>query len=151
MVDDFIELFTGYQGDFGIADMSSAELDEEKNKLKPNYEWAGRPITQGDYKDHVQGKISIGIQPCRLDKTASFGCIDIDPKNYSTFKIENYLALFQQYKLPLIPLLSKSGGLHCYLFLKEPIPTIDLISALKSFLLPLGLDPTTEVFLNRKN
>ena len=52
MVDKFIELFTGYQGDFGIADMSSAQLDTDKNKVKPNYEWAGRPITQGDYKDH---------------------------------------------------------------------------------------------------
>ena len=150
MVNDFIKLFTGYQGDFGIADMSSAQLDTDKNKLKPNYEWAGRPITQGDYKDHIEGKISIGIQPCRLDKTAQFGCIDIDPKNYSTFKIQNYLALFQQYKLPLIPMLSKSGGLHCYLFLKEPIPTVDLISALKSFLLPLGLDPDTEVFPKQK-
>ena len=48
-------------------------------------------------------------------------------------KIENYLALFQQYKLPLVPILSKSGGLHCYIFLKEPIPTVDLIEALKSF------------------
>ena len=134
MVDKFIELFTGYQGDFGIADMSSAQLDTDKNKLKPNYEWAGRPITQGDYKDHIEGKISIGIQPCRLDKTVQFGCIDIDSKDYSSFKVENYLALFQQFKLPLIPLLSKSGGLHCYLFLKEPIPAVDLISALKSFL-----------------
>ena len=47
-------------------------------------------------------------------------------------------------------MLSKSGGLHCYLFLKEPIPTVDLISALKSFLLPLGLDPDTEVFPKQK-
>ena len=30
------------------------------------------------------------------------------------------------------------------------IPAIDLISALKSFLLPLGLDPTTEVFPKQK-
>ena len=150
MVDKFIELFTGYQGDFGIADMSSAQLDTDKNKVKPNYEWAGRPITQGDYKDHIEGKISIGIQPCRLDKTVQFGCIDIDSKDYSSFKVEHYLALFQQFKLPLIPLLSKSGGLHCYLFLKEPIPAVDLISALKSFLLPLGLDPDTEVFPKQK-
>ena len=113
MVDKFIELFTGYQGDFGIADMSSAQLDTDKNKLKPNYEWAGRPITQGDYRDHIAGKISIGIQPCRLDKTVQFGCIDIDSKDYASFKVENYLALFQQFKLPLVPLLSKSGGLHC--------------------------------------
>ena len=150
MFDEFIKLFTGYQGDFGIADMSSAEMDAEKNKLKPNYEWAGRPITQGDYKDHIEGKISIGIQPCRLDKTVQFGCIDIDAKDYSNFNVEHYLALFQQYKLPLIPILSKSGGLHCYLFSEEPIPAVDLISALKSFLMPLGLDPQTEIFPKQK-
>ena len=33
MVDEFIKLFTGYQGDFGIADMSSAQLDTEKINL----------------------------------------------------------------------------------------------------------------------
>ena len=150
MVNEFIKLFSGYDGNFGIADMSSAKLDSEKNKLKPDYEWSGRPITDEDYKNHIEGKVSIGIQPCRLDKTAQFGCIDVDPKNYKEFKIESYLALFQQYKLPLLPLLSKSGGLHCYLFLEEPIPTIDLIDALKSFLLPLGLDPDTEIFPKQK-
>jgi len=150
MFDEFIKLFTGYQGDFGIADMSGAELDHERNKLKPSYEWAGRPITAADYQDHISGKISIGIQPCRPDKTAQFGCIDIDLKDYKEFKIEKYLALFQQYKLPLVPILSKSGGLHCYLFLEEPIPAIDLIEALKAFLLPLGLDPKTEIFPKQK-
>tara|TARA_R110002126_G_scaffold73461_1_gene183140 strand:- start:232 stop:1020 length:789 start_codon:yes stop_codon:yes gene_type:complete len=150
MLKEFIELFTGYSGDFGIADMSKAKLDSEKNKLKPDYEWSGRPVTQTDYENHIQGKISIGIQPCRLDKTAQFGCIDIDPKNYADFNTEKYLALFQKYKLPLVPLMSKSGGLHCYIFLKEPIPTADLIEALKAFLLPLGLKPTTEIFPKQK-
>tara|TARA_R110000824_G_scaffold55671_2_gene153229 strand:+ start:1613 stop:3181 length:1569 start_codon:yes stop_codon:yes gene_type:complete len=150
MVDKFIKLFSGYEGDFGIADMSKATLDYEKNKLKPDYEWSGRPITTIDYQNHIKGNISIGIQPCKLNKTAQFGCIDIDPKNYAEFKTEKYLALFAQYKLPLVPLMSKSGGLHCYLFLKEPIPTPDLIEALKSFLLPLGLKPSTEIFPKQK-
>ena len=150
MVKEFIELFTGYSGDFGIADMSSAKLDSERNKLKPDYEWSGRPVTEEDYKNHIAGNISIGIQPCSIDGTARFGCIDIDPKNYKGFKIENYLALFEQYKLPLIPMLSKSGGLHCYIFMDEFIPTADLIEALKSFLLPLGLKPTTEIFPKQK-
>ena len=150
MVKDFIKLFTGYVGDFGIADMSSAKLDSERNKLKPDYEWSGRPVTDEDYKNHIAGKISIGIQPCTTDSTASFGCIDIDPKNYKDFKVEHYLALFEKYKLPLIPMLSKSGGLHCYIFLEEFVPTVDLIEALKSFLLPLGLKPTTEIFPKQK-
>mgnify|MGYP001001315515 FL=1 len=117
MVNEFIKLFTGYEGDFGIADMSKTSLDSNKNKIKPNYEWAGRPVSSIDYKNHIEGKISIGIQPCRLNKTVQFGCIDIDPPDYGQFKVEEFLALFQQYKLPLIPILSKSGGLHCYLFL----------------------------------
>ena len=150
MVEKFIKLFSGYDGDFGIADMSNVKLDTERNKLKPDYEWAGRAITSFDYKNHIDGKISIGIQPCKLNKTAQFGCIDIDPKNYKNFKVETYLALFQQYKLPLVPLLSKSGGLHCYIFLDEPIPAADLIESLKSFLLPLGLKPTTEIFPKQK-
>ena len=90
MVNEFIKLFSGYDGNFGIADMSSAKLDSEKNKLKPDYEWSGRPITDEDYKNHIEGKISIGIQPCKLDKTAQFGCIDVDPKNYKEFRIESF-------------------------------------------------------------
>ena len=66
MVNEFIKLFSGYDGDFGIADMSKATLDAEKNKIKPDYEWSGRPITPQDYENHIQGKISIGIQPCKL-------------------------------------------------------------------------------------
>jgi len=150
MLDEYIKLFSGYDGDFGIADMSKAKLDSERNKLKPDYEWAGRPITLVDYKNHIDGKISIGIQPCRLDKTAQFACIDIDPKNYSEFNVKNYLTKFEQYKLPLVPLLSKSGGLHCYIFLKEPIPAADIIEALKAFLLPLELKPNTEIFPKQK-
>ena len=45
MLDEYIKLFSGYDGDFGIADMSKAKLDSERNKLKPDYEWSGRPIT----------------------------------------------------------------------------------------------------------
>ena len=30
MVKEFIKLFTGYSGDFGIADMSSAKLDSKE-------------------------------------------------------------------------------------------------------------------------
>jgi len=150
MEKEFIELFKGYEGDFGMADMSNTSIDSDKNKIKPNYEWAGHPITDKDYLDHLSGKKSIGIQPCRIDKTVQFGCIDVDPPDYGTFKIEKYLASIQQHKLPIVPILSKSGGLHCYVFLKEPIPTIDLIEALKAFLLPLELKPTTEVFPKQK-
>ena len=150
MVNEFIKLFSGYDGDFGIADMSKAKLDKERNKIKPDYIWSGKAVTATEYKKHIEGEISIGIQPCGLDGKAQFGCIDIDPDNYENFKAEHYLALFEQYKLPLVPCLSKSGALHCFIFLNEPIPAVDLINALKAFLLPLGLKPKTEVFPKQK-
>ncbi len=34
MENEFIELFNGYEGDFGIADMSRTSIDSEKNKIK---------------------------------------------------------------------------------------------------------------------
>ena len=47
-----------------------------------------------------------------------FGTIDIDSKDYKDFSIKKYLDIIKEYDLPLIPVKSKSGGLHLYLFLK---------------------------------
>ena len=35
MEKEFIELFKGYEGDFGMADMSNTSIDADKNKIKP--------------------------------------------------------------------------------------------------------------------
>ena len=129
MEHEFIELFKGYERDFGMADMSKTELDSEKNKIKPNYEWAGRPVTLDDYKNHLQGKKSIGIQPCRIDKTAQFGCIDIDPPDYGSFKVENYLvsirycSLTKDYSI-------KTSQVNC--LQTDAIPNISTISNYES-------------------
>ena len=104
MEHEFIELFKGYEGDFGMADMSKTELDSEKNKIKPNYEWAGRPVTLADYQNHLQGKKSIGIQPCRIDKTAQFGCIDIDPPDYGSFKACQFICPIKSPLTPVLPI-----------------------------------------------
>ena len=110
-----------------------------------------KTITQVIIKITLMEKYQSVYNLVDLIKQHNLPCIDIDPKNYSEFKSkENYLTKFEQYKLPLIPLLSKSGGLHCYIFLKEPIPAADIIEALKAFLLPLELKPNTEIFPKQK-
>ena len=146
MVDEFIKLFSGLKENFGKADMSKAEFDKERNKIKPSYVWAKESLTSTHYQQHLEGKISIGIQPCTKDGKASFGCIDVDPKNYKDFNIPILLSYIEKYKLPLVPCRSKSGGLHIYLFLKEAIDAQTMRDSLASILLPLELPRTTEIY-----
>ena len=146
MIDEFVKLFSGLQENFGKADMSKVEFDAERNKIKPHYTWAQESVTPFHYKQHLDGKISIGIQPCTKDGKASFGCIDVDPKNYKEFNIPILLSFIEKYKLPLIACRSKSGGLHLYLFLKVAIDAQTMRDSLASLLLPLELKRTTEIY-----
>ena len=55
MIEDFIKIFSGFDLDFGKADMSNIEVDTERNKVKPRYEWAGRNINTQDYQLQLTG------------------------------------------------------------------------------------------------
>ena len=54
------------------------------NSSLVDYGWSSSPVLKQDYQDHLEGKKSIGIQPCDDDGMASFGAIDIDP-DYKKF------------------------------------------------------------------
>ena len=146
MVEEFVKLFTGLTDNFGKADMSKVVFDTKRNKIKPPYVWTGYAITSTHYQEHLDGKISIGIQPCTREGKVSFGCIDVDPANYKGFKISALLFLIEKHKLPVVSCRSKSGGLHIYLFLKEEISAQTMRDSLTTFLLPLKLKPTTELY-----
>ena len=120
----FIEYFTGLKRNYGFADLSKTVTDLITGKVKPEYGWSKQPITDQDYLDHLSGKKSIGIQPCDDEGMARFGAIDIDSKSYRDFSIKKYLDIIKQYDLPLIPVKSKSGALHLYLFLKQPVKAL---------------------------
>ena len=105
-----------------------------------------RNLTEQVYLNHLEGTQSIGVQPCNEDSEARFGVIDVDPKNYTDFDKKFFIDIIQNYKLPLIPVLSKSGGLHLYLFMAEFVPAA-LIKSFLSNLLPLfKLKPDCEIF-----
>ena len=74
-----------------------------------------------------------------------FGVIDIDPKDYDDFNKKDYIDIIQQYELPLLPVESKSGGLHLFLFMN----TLQILNCKIFFtnLLSLfGLKQDTEIF-----
>jgi hypothetical protein len=144
----FIEIFTGLSRDFGTADLSRLQIDPSTGKARPVYGWAHSPIKDQDYLDHLNGKQSIGIQPCDDKGLARFGAIDIDDKqhSYSNFPYKKYLDIIAEHKLPIVPVKSKSGGLHLYLFTKEPIRAVAIRNFLEGLLFTLKLPTNIEIY-----
>ena len=146
---DYIEYFTGLKRDYGFCNIKNGKVDPESGKIRirpGDYGWAGKPITDKDYEEHLKGEKSIGIQPCDDDGMARFGAIDIDPKIYNKLDIKFYLDVIQSKELPLIPVKSKSGGLHLYVFTKEPIKALLIKEFLEQLLFLFKLPLKTEIF-----
>jgi len=148
-MNDFIKCFTGLQRNFGFCNINNGYKDPNTGKIKFNagdYGWSGKSITEDDYRLHLHGKKSIGIQPCDDNGLACFGAIDIDPKVYKDLDIKKYLDIIQEKELPLIPIKSKSNGLHLYLFTKEFVKAKVIRDFLEQVLFLFKLPITTEIF-----
>ncbi|MAJ58156.1 MAG: hypothetical protein CMI74_08885 [Candidatus Pelagibacter sp.] len=145
MEQKFIEIFNGLKRDYGYADVSNGYKDTTTGKLRVKHAWAGKPITNIDYIQHLKGKKSIGVQPCDDEGMAQFGAIDIDP-DYKNFDLRKYLKTIVNKKLPVIPVKSKSGGLHLYIFLKEKTKATAIRNFLDKLLYVLELESNTEIF-----
>lgn len=143
----FIEFYSGLKRSYGYATMDKAILSDE-GKLKPTYGWTGYPITDDDYVQHLEGKRAIGIQPCDDEGKARFGAIDIDDKqhSYKNFPFQKYIDLIVQYNLPVIPVKSKSGGLHLCVFFKEKVSALFIRNFFDKILMTLGLPSNIEIY-----
>ena len=143
---EYIKILNGYRHAYGIADWTNAIVDPESGKQKPNYRWNYEEFTDTIYQEHLEGKISVGIQPTNENGDARFGVIDIDPKQYENFNKQLYLETIQEYQLPLIPIESKSGGLHLYLFMNEFVQSTLIVSFLSNLLPIFNLKSDCEIF-----
>ena len=135
---------------YGTAELKNAKVDPEKGgKLvipKGDYGWTYQELTDDVYKRHLEGTLSIGVQPCNENSEAKFGVIDIDPKDYVGFDRQYIIEKIQEYKLPLVPVLSKSGGLHLYLFMNEFVLATLIVSFLSNLLSLFKLKSNNEIF-----
>jgi hypothetical protein len=149
MTELFRKYFTGLERNYGFCNINNGYKDPNTGKIKFNagdYGWSGKPITDDDYRLHLHGKKSIGIQPCDDNGYARFGAIDIDPKVYKDLDIKFYLDVIQKYSLPLIPIKSKSNGLHLYVFTKKLLKAKEIRDFLEQVLFLFKLPITTEIF-----
>lgn len=146
VMQEYIKIFNGYRHAYGIADWTNTIVDSESGKKKPDYRWSYNKLTDEIYQKHLAGKESIGVQPTNENGNARFGVIDIDPKQYKNFNKQLYFEIIQKYKLPLIPIESKSGGLHLYLFMNEFVQSTIIVSFLSNLLPTFNLRQDCEIF-----
>lgn len=139
-VSRFAKLFRGNDSAYGI--FTPSRGNTEAGKAKGSCRTVSEPLSLDLYDEHLEGAISIGVVPINTSGKCYFGAIDID--DYTGLHwIPQFL---QRYSLPLMPVRSKSGGLHLYCFLKEAVDAKTLVGYLQQFRAILGLPENTEIF-----
>ena len=113
-------------------------------KLEGNRYTAKRPATDEDFERHLAGTAGLGAVPLLLEPpgTTCWGAIDVD--DYS-IDVPVFARLVHQSDLPLVPCRTKSGGVHLYLLLSEPVETRLVVSRLKEWAGVVGF-PNVEIF-----
>jgi hypothetical protein len=106
-----------------------------KGKHEAHSETVRKPATVELWEQHLAGTYGIGIVPIRDDATCCFGAIDIDQYDKDLSKLADQIVALQ---LPLVPCRTKSGGVHLYLFTKEPTPATLVRERLMEWAVLLG-------------
>ena len=75
-------------------------------KNEASYQTKREPLTEEQYRGHLDGETSIGVFLLNAESNVRFGCIDIDKYPLDHKKLIDF---FEEKKLPLIVDRSKSG------------------------------------------
>ena len=116
MLQRLVDLFEGDPDKF-ITTSLTGEVDE-RGKRQAEYRTVHEPMTKKVWQSHLDGVTRMGLRPENQDKV-KWGCIDVDPGTYKNYSQKKYVDIIKEYQLPLVPVKSKSGGLHLFLFLKD--------------------------------
>ncbi|WP_321471051.1 hypothetical protein [uncultured Paludibaculum sp.] len=130
----FHALFAGLEKGHGTYNNICQQRADGKRTGDPLTKRA--PVTDALWQAHLDGENGIGIIPIRDDGTCLFGAVDIDV--YDGLDPAAIAAQLTKLKLPLMPCRSKSGGVHVYLFCKEPVPAQKIQERLRDVAARLG-------------
>ena len=115
-MEKLFELFKGNSSSY-IKSTVNGELDERGKRIT-SYTTVHEPVTLSEWQQHLDGKIRIGFKP-EEDGMCMWGCIDVDPSSYTNYSQKKYVDIIKNFKLPLVAIKSKSGGLHIFVFFKQ--------------------------------
>lgn len=129
-------LFMGYDGAYGTHGHTDQNMNKGgKLEIKKSARTIREPVTEEIWAKHLSGDTPIGIIPITKDNTSYWGCIDVDKYDIDHGEI---VAEIKKRSLPLVLCTTKSGGAHAYLFLKHPVPSIEIRATLKNIAASMG-------------
>jgi hypothetical protein len=97
------------------------------------------------FRQHVQGKLRLGVAPLLDDGSVRFVAADLDARDYATFRsyVPTILDRAKQLdRLVTIPVKTRSGGIHLYGFFARPIAAESALQWLEELRKELDLDET---------
>ena len=132
----FLLLFMGKENTY-VKNMLPKTKPEKGVKVKTSITNVRGKVDADLMLSHLNGEFGVGICPVMTDGKCRAGVIDID---YYKGKIRKVLDIIRDYQLPLVPFRSKSGGLHCYLFLSRGVSAKTVRDTLNLIIKVFSLD-----------
>lgn len=132
----FALLFKGKTNTY-VKNLLPKEKPAKGEKIKTTITNEKGKVDDNLLMSHLSGEFGIGICPVTTDGKCLFGVLDID---YYKGKIRKMLDIIRDYQLPLVPFRSKSGGLHCYLFLSRGVSAKTIRDTLSLIVKVFSLD-----------
>jgi len=128
-----------------FAGMTKSFITKDKEN---NYLTHDKELTLEDYQDHINGKVSIGVEPRNDSSKCRFAMLDFDghksnKKDVRPFTKEQIKKIIDKINflgLPLSVFKSNTGGLHAYIFFDDWYPAKDVRHILKKFSYALGYE-----------
>jgi len=127
------DLFVGFDKAHGSYDVKRTN---DRGKAEGKALTLLGPATPELWEEHLSGKGSgLGVIPLLGDNTLWWACLDVDVYNIDHNILGKKIANLE---LPLVMCRSKSGGAHCFLFLSEPTPAVDIRPMMEEWAALLG-------------
>lgn len=94
-------------------------------------------VTEEVYKKHINGQQYLTLPPINENGQCAFGAVDIDV--YDKEQVDRIINQIADNKLPLLPWITASKGLHLYLYSMELIEASLMRNALISYAIILNI------------
>ena len=141
LVEKFKSIFTGLDRAHGVFEKSNEP--QNGKKVEARMKTVHEPPTLEKFSNHLKGEYpAMGIVPIDDNNQCLFGAIDIDVYPLDHKKL---IKKISDKKFPLVTCLSKSGGAHLYIFLKQKVFAKELQTKLSEITTALGY-PSAEIF-----
>lgn len=141
-----MELFQGHASAYGRYRISGGI--REDGKVRGKGETIRADVSETLWDAHLCGQAGLGVVPISEESQCRFGAVDID--DYTLEHGGNdargrIIKTIDSHKMPLVPVRSKSGGLHLYLFTTEWVDAEQMQGKLREMASFLGFG-SCEIF-----